>query len=273
MKKMDNFKLIDVNENIVSYMVSNGSTIFKENTKNIVIRNLFEFFSENDRERILSSLPDKQKQNHMTRRLYLYTFLLCLYMLSFMCSIPLSQNEIKIFSYIQPGGILIFPLSFVFIDSINEIFGRKHAKIAVHIICICLILGAFSFYISNMLVGLNLTKSSAFSLVYSNLPRLLIINAICVIVADSVNNYCYSHLRYYSRGKLFLLRCAVSTIIGQLLYSVIWILVFFHGTIPLIAQISLIISNYEFKFLYGFIFCLPLTFSIVFTIKKLIIPC
>lgn len=270
MKKTDDFKLIDVNENIISYMVSNGSTIFKENTKNIIMRNLIEFFSDNDRERILSALSYKQKQGYITRRLYLYTLLLCLYIISFMCAIPLSQNEVKVISFIQPGGILIFPLTFVFIDSINEIFGRNHAKITVQIISICLIIAAFFIYVSNSLASIDLTKSSAFSLVYSNLPKLLVINAICVIIADSVNNYCYSFLRYYSRGKLIILRCVVSTMIGQLLYSIIWIFIFFYGKIPLSNQITLVLANYEFKLLYGFFFCLPLTVVVVSIIKRII---
>lgn len=270
MMKSRSFKLVSISDDYVSYTVFNGETIFKEKTKNIITKNLIDFFSDEEKDKIMFFSSSIQSNSVKERRTLAFTILFALYIISFMCAIPLSQNKIILFSTVQPMGIFIFPLTFVFIDSINEIFGRNLAKSSVYSVSLALIISAFFISTSYNLLDTGTTKGQAFSVVLENLPKLLLINSLCVLVADSINNYLYSYLKSFFHGSFLTIRSGISTIVGQFIYTVIWISLFYNKTLNINNMITYMFDNYLFKLIYGIAFCMPLTLILVFILKKYI---
>lgn len=56
MMKSRSFKLVSISDDYVSYTVFNGETIFKEKTKNIITKSLIDFFSDEEKDKIIFSL-------------------------------------------------------------------------------------------------------------------------------------------------------------------------------------------------------------------------
>jgi uncharacterized PurR-regulated membrane protein YhhQ (DUF165 family) len=152
----------------------------------------------------------------------------------------------------------------------NEIFGRKKGRLAVIIASISLTIASAFIFISLKLNGVDTTTHTSFVAVYTNLPYLLLINAICVLLADNFNNFIYNKLKAHLRGNYLMFRCFVSTVIGQLVYSIVWILSFFYGKLTLETKLSYILNNYEFKVLFSLIICMPLTLASVWLAKRYI---
>lgn len=254
------FILVGIANNKISYKIRDGGAVFSDNVDSILHKNLVDFFSEEDKSKILASYGISDAPVFLTKGESIFTILLTLFTTCLFVAIPLSQTKVAILSYIQPGGILIFPITFVFLDSINEIFGRKKGKLAVVTASVSLAIASFFIFFSLKLKGIETTIHANFIAVYTNLPRLLLINSICVLLADNFNNVIYNNLKAHLRGSYLLFRCFISTIIGQLVYSIVWILVFYHDSLEWSEKITYILNNYEFKVVFSLIICAPLTF-------------
>ncbi len=264
------FILVGIANNKISYKIRDGGAVFSDNVDSILHKNLVDFFSEKDKSKILASYGISDAPVFLTKGESIFTILLTLFITCLFVAIPLSQTKVAILSYIQPGGIIIFPITFVFLDSINEIFGRKKGKLAIITASVSLAIASFFIFFSLKLKGVETVSHANFIAVYNNLPRLLLINSICVLLADNFNNIIYNNLKAHLRGSYLLFRCFISTIIGQLVYSIVWILAFYHDRLEWNEKITYILNNYEFKVIFSLIICAPLTLVTVWLAKTYI---
>lgn len=264
------FILVDISNNRVSYRIREDGAIFSDDTHAVLHKNLVDFFNEKDKSKILAAYGIEKDSPFLSRGDTAQTVIFSLFITCLLIAIPFSQTKVLVWSYIQPGGILIFPLTFIFLDAINEIFGRRKGRISVIIASLCLMTSALFVSLCLLLPGAENSSHNKFIEVYQYLPSLLMTNAICVLIADSANNSIYNALKGYFRGGFLWLRCTITTVVGQLIYSAIWISIFFFGKISLEEQLHYIISNYEFKVIYSFIVCTPMTVFLVWLAKKFI---
>ncbi|BEO35898.1 hypothetical protein SMQE32_48350 (plasmid) [Serratia marcescens] len=264
------FILVGIANNKISYKIRDGGAVFSDNVDSILHKNLVDFFSEEDKSKILASYGISDAPVFLTKGESIFTILLTLFITCLFVAIPLSQTKVAILSYIQPGGIIIFPITFVFLDSINEIFGRKKGKLAIITASVSLAIASIFIFFSLKLKGVETVSHANFIAVYTNLPRLLLINSICVLLADNFNNIIYNNLKAHLRGSYLLFRCFISTIIGQLVYSIVWILAFYHDRLEWNEKITYILNNYEFKVIFSLIICAPLTLFTVWLAKRYI---
>lgn len=264
------FILVGIANNKISYKIRDGGAVFSDNVDSILHKNLVDFFSEEDKSKILASYGISDAPAFLTKGESIFTILLTLFITCLFVAIPLSQTKVAILSYIQPGGIIIFPITFVFLDSINEIFGRKKGKLAIITASVSLAIASIFIFFSLKLKGVETVSHANFIAVYTNLPRLLLINSVCVLLADNFNNIIYNNLKAHLRGSYLLFRCFISTIIGQLVYSIVWILAFYHDRLEWNEKITYILNNYEFKVIFSLIICAPLTLLTVWLAKTYI---
>ncbi|MGP3122707.1 queuosine precursor transporter [Serratia nevei] len=264
------FILVGIANNKISYKIRDGGAVFSDNVDSILHKNLVDFFSEEDKSKILASYGISDAPAFLTKGESIFTILLTLFITCLFVAIPLSQTKVAILSYIQPGGIIIFPITFVFLDSINEIFGRKKGKLAIITASVSLAIASIFIFFSLKLKGVETASHANFIAVYTNLPRLLLINSICVLLADNFNNIIYNNLKAHLRGSYLLFRCFISTIIGQLVYSIVWILAFYYDRLEWNEKITYILNNYEFKVIFSLLICAPLTLFTVWLAKKYI---
>ncbi|MBH2918994.1 queuosine precursor transporter (plasmid) [Serratia nevei] len=264
------FILVGIANNKISYKIRDGGAVFSDNVDSILHKNLVDFFSEEDKSKILASYGISDAPVFLTKGESIFTILLTLFITCLFVAIPLSQTKVAILSYIQPGGIIIFPITFVFLDSINEIFGRKKGKLAIITASVSLAIASIFIFFSLKLKGVETASHANFIAVYTNLPRLLLINSICVLLADNFNNIIYNNLKAHLRGSYLLFRCFISTIIGQLVYSIVWILAFYYDRLEWNEKITYILNNYEFKVVFSLLICAPLTLFTVWLAKTYI---
>lgn len=267
---MINFFLVSIKNGKIAYKVSKDGAIFYDSPKALMTRNLVDYFSEEDRDKILSLCDIPKNTKLKTKESYLLLLFFALFLSCLFSAIPLSQTKVSILNSIQPAGILIFPLTFVFLDTINEIFGRKQGRFAVYTASACMAVSALFINISLNFINQETIEHDSFITVFKELPKLLIINSLCVLIADTVNNFTYNILKGYLRGKLLALRCFCSTLIGQFFYSITWIFLFFFEKLSTEEKISYIFSNYGFKVLYGLAVCTPLTLLTVYIVRRVL---
>lgn len=261
-------KVRDICSTRVWYTVKNdSSSVFSEEANILISSGLIDKFESDDRVKI-NSCVSKHPQN--SREIVGNVYLSIAITAILIISISISPKMIMIFGHLQPGGILIFPLSFVIIDAINELYGRRAAQRIIYGVAANIALCAI---FTKLLMGMSDVGSSAaaYHLVFDPLPRLFLINSICILFADSISNLVYSYVRHSTNGQWFLLRCLVSTIIGQYVYTLIWVIGFYSGDMNAEKILIFIHDNYLFKVAYG-VSVIPITWAVVHFLKNYTYP-
>lgn len=261
-------KIHEITGTKVRYSVkSNSSAIFSEDANVLVSSGLIDKFESNDRVKINSCVSKGYFGNReVIGNVYLSIALTAILIIA----ISISPKMTLIFDFIQPGGVLIFPLSFVIIDVINEVYGRRAAQRVIYGVAANIALCAFFVMLLMAMKDVNVT-AVAYHTVFDPLPKLFIINGVCILLADTISNSIYSYVRHSTNGRWLLLRCVVSTIIGQYVYTIVWVVGFYGGDMSIDRMLLFIHDNYWFKVAYGLLL-VPITWGLVELTKKLTYP-
>ena len=166
-----------------------------------------------------------------------------------------------------PVGVLAYPITFIATDLIAEFYGKQKAQKLV------LTGFAMNVFMLIMMTIANLLTDSAgisggneiFSGVYKFMIANTIASMIAYLIAQSIDIQIFHFLKKKTRGKKLWLRNNVSTMISQLIDSIIVILIiYFAGNlsdnINSIGMLILLIFNaYIFKFFFA-IFDTPIIY-------------
>ena len=110
-------------------------------------------------------------------------------------------------------------------------------------------------------------NSEAFGIVLGSTLRLLVASFIAYLVGSLVNAKLMTYLKKWDEDKLFF-RCIVSTLFGEGLDALIFIIIGFYGTMPVEALILMIVAQALFKTIYEII-VYPLTRYVIGKVKAL----
>ncbi|QUM88666.1 hypothetical protein HWV03_07535 [Moritella sp. 36] len=80
-----------------------------------------------DKAHILIRIAAGYTESHEYNQTFL-SALFTLFITFLLLAIPMSPDPVTTFNTVQPAGILIFPLTFIIIDSVNELFGYRENK-------------------------------------------------------------------------------------------------------------------------------------------------
>ncbi|MCF6765744.1 queuosine precursor transporter [Thiotrichales bacterium 19S3-7] len=186
----------------------------------------------------------------------LYTPLAALYCCLLITAIYMSPNLVQIGNFIEPRGILIFPLTYVLADVISEVYGYKNIiKVILSTVAILVILSGF------ILISLKLSSidtdilTNSYHNVFNGIPMLLLINILAIFISDFANAYCFNKLKQFTHGGHLWMRVIGATSIGEALYTLTWIPLFFlivdQTNKSMVTLFILAVSNFSFKLLYG----------------------
>ena len=251
-------KVNTINSDDISYTSDQGMLV-TDKAHILIRRNLLNLFTKEDRDKI--RIAAGYTESHEYNQTFL-SVLFTLFITFLLLAIPMSPAPVTIFNTVQPAGILIFPLTFIIIDSVNELFGYRYARKLCIIASSIMLLAALLTYISLSVFDI----SGAYQEVFGKLPRLYLINALCIIIADQLNNKFFSYFKAKLSFSALYLRCILSTAIGQIAYTILCITIFFVTSVN-VALLSRISDNYMFKVGYS-IALIPVTYLIVLLYRQ-----
>lgn len=110
-------------------------------------------------------------------------------------------------------------------------------------------------------------NQEAFMAILGWTPRIVLASIMAYFVGEFSNSVILSRLKIMTKGKWLWSRTIGSTLVGQLIDTLIFITIAFWGVLPFELLISLIISNYLFKTGIEILFT-PVTYKAVNFLKK-----
>lgn len=196
----------------------------------------------------------------------LYQMLTGVFVACLLITNVMSAKTFTVGGIILPTAVIIFPIVYIVNDVIAEIYGFKKAR---NIILLGFVLNAFAVAAYSIAILLPAPAfaadgAAAFATVLGSTWRLLLASFAAYLVGSFINAYVMVRMKERLQKQL-MLRCVLSTLIGEGLDALIFITIAFAGTMPLSDLLIMIVAQAMFKTIFEVVFY-PLT---RITIKKI----
>lgn len=170
--------------------------------------------------------------------------------------------------FVFDGGTLLFPLSYIFGDILTEVYGYKRNKKVIWLgFSMALLMSLVFIIVGKLPSAPGWNNQEAYDLILGLTPRIVVASLFAYLCGSFSNSYILAKMKILTKGKMLWVRTIGSTIVGELIDSVIFILIAFWGVLPSSLLITLIISNYIFKTAVEILFT-PITYKIVGFLKN-----
>jgi hypothetical protein len=162
-------------------------------------------------------------------------------------------QAIELFGFSATLGNIVYASSFLVTDILSENYDRKEANRAIWI-------GFFSVISMTLLMNIALyfsplpnddfaqTTHHSLSTIFEFMPRIVIASMLAYIISQKHDIWAYHFWRKrFSSRKLIWLRNNLSTMVSQLIDSLIFTVIAFYGIFETPVLIEIIISTYVLK--------------------------
>lgn len=170
--------------------------------------------------------------------------------------------------FVFDGGTLLFPLSYIFGDILTEVYGYKRTKKVIWLGFFMALLMSLVFIVVGKLPSApGWNNQGAYDLILGLTPRIVIASLIAYTCGNFSNSFILAKMKILTKGKMLWARTIGSTLVGEFIDSILFIVIAFWGILPSSLLITLIISNYIFKTVVEIIFT-PATYKVVKFLKE-----
>jgi len=149
------------------------------------------------------------------------------------------------------GGTILFPLAFIFNDILTETYGYRLARKVIWTGFACQILAIITYYVVGLLPSAPFwPHQEAYMQILGAIPRITLASMTAYFCGEFANSLVLSKMKYWVLGKRGLSqswRFIASTIVGEGVDSVVFMIIAFVGILETNALISGIISIYLLK--------------------------
>lgn len=197
-----------------------------------------------------------------------YDVAVALFVASLLTANIIAVKLIQLGSWVLPAGVVIFPVSYILGDVLTEVYGYRWARRAIW-------LGFLGNLIAVIAIGLAgrlpapvfWQNQGAYDAILGFTPRLLLASFCAYLVGEFANSTLLAKMKLWTQGRHLWARTISSTIVGQGLDSLVFILIAFGGLMAGPMLVTAILSQWLFKSLYE-VLATPLTYLVVNRLKR-----
>lgn len=167
------------------------------------------------------------------------------------------------------GGTILFPISYIFADILTEVYGYERSRRVIWAGFSGLVLMSFMIWLVGVIpADPEWTLQPSYQSLLMTAPRIALASIIAYFAGEFSNSYILSRLKIITKGKHLWMRTIGSTLAGQLIDSVLFVVIAFGGVWENSLVIRVLISNYIFKTGYEAL-ATPLTYTITHWLKNM----
>ena len=168
-------------------------------------------------------------------------------------------NKIVDFLYWAiPAGVIVYSSSFLLTDILAEFYNKRDAKRAVWIGFFVNLILVVSILIAIYLPSASLwTGQESFVLILGNTWRIVVASLVAYILSQSHDVWSFCFWKKKTRGKALWFRNNASTIVSQIIDTIVFSFIAFYGLFPIIRIIighliiKIVIAILDTPFIYG----------------------
>lgn len=198
----------------------------------------------------------------------LFVIICSLFVVCLLLSNLIASKIICIANVSLPAAVILFPITYIFSDIFTEVYGFRKSKMIIWIGFACNTFAVLVYMITIFLPYPDFwTDQEAFVAVLGTTPRVLIASLFGYLFGEFANSIILSKLKVKMAGKNLWFRTIFSTIIGEALDTVIFILISFGGLIAGNVIFQMVLFQYLWKVCYEIVLT-PATYVTVKWLKK-----
>jgi queuosine precursor transporter len=204
----------------------------------------------------------------MMKEYRFFTLITGLFVAVLLISNIASSKIVSLGAFTFDGGTILFPISYIFGDILTEVYGYRKSRQVIWIgfgsaILMTIILTIVGYLPS----ASDWPNQSAYNAILGTTPRIVAGSLIAYFAGEFSNSFVLAKMKVFTRGRWLFTRTIGSTIVGEGVDTLIFVLVAFGGIYSTGTILAIILFNYVFKV--GFeIIVTPLTYAIIGFLKK-----
>jgi uncharacterized integral membrane protein (TIGR00697 family) len=172
------------------------------------------------------------------------------------------------FTFHVSGAQALFPITYIFGDVFTEVYGYKGSRRAIWIgLFASALMALMAMFVVRLPADPTWANQKAFEAVFYQVPRAIAASLIAYWCGEFTNSYTLAKMKLWTGGKMLWSRTIGSTVAGQLVDTIVVVVVLFAGTRTWPEIGNLIISGYLFKVIYEAAVT-PLTYLVVNGLKR-----
>lgn len=162
-----------------------------------------------------------------------------------------SAFNLGFMTFYGPSGVLVFSITYLLTDIVNEKFGRRETQKMILIAFISQIAMLFFFWLGTSFPPAPFWNlQSSWEQIFGIVPRITFASWVAFLISENFDAFMYQFFKKLTKGKHLWTRNVFSSIPSLLFDSLIFIPLAFFGTMPLLP---LIIGQTAVKWIVGLI--------------------
>lgn len=154
-------------------------------------------------------------------------------------------------TFYAPSAVLVFSVTFLLTDIVNEKFGRKETHKMIFIAFLTQVAVTFFIYLALDLPSAPFWNSQEiFEKIFGFVPRIIAASWIAFLISENADAYIFSWFKRKTQGKHLWMRNVFSSIPAMALDTILFVVIAFYGNQPLLP---LIIGVLVLKWLTGIV--------------------
>ncbi len=167
------------------------------------------------------------------------------------------------------GGTILFPLAYIFGDVLTEVYGYRRSRRVIWTGFISLGLAAVVFAAVDFLPPASgWTLQQSYHAILGQTPRIVLGSLAGYFAGEFSNSYILARMKILTRGRWLWTRTIGSTLVGEAVDTLLFLVIAFLGVLPLPLLQAVFISNYVFKVGVEMLFT-PVTYRVTSLLKRL----
>jgi len=197
-----------------------------------------------------------------------FTLVTAVFVAVLMISNVASSKIVDLGPFTFDGGTILFPISYIFGDILTEVYGYRKSRQVIWIGFGCAILMTVVFAIVGFLpAAQGWENQDAYIAILGTTPRIVAGSLIAYFAGEFSNSYVLAKMKIFTKGRWLFTRTIGSTIVGEGVDTVFFVIIAFFGTMPGSTVWAILVSNYIFKVSFEVV-ATPLTYAIVGFLKR-----
>ena len=198
-----------------------------------------------------------------------FVILLILNIVCLLSSNILAAKPVKMLGFVFTASTYLFPVSYILNDVFVEVYRYKTSKFTIFVSFISNLLMVIFFTIAIYLPYPSYYQNQeAFQTVLATTPRILTASVLAYIFGNLFNSLVMTKMKEKNKKGILWHRTVLSSVVGELLDTLIFILVAFTGTMSIKDLSIMFISVYLLKLGIEILFT-PVLVKVINKIKKI----
>lgn len=208
-----------------------------------------------------------KKEKHSTVKLLLTTlFVSCL-----IISNIIAGKQIQLpFNLIMPAAVILFPITYILSDIFSEVYGYRWSRITNYLGIIFNLMAVLAFTAAIKIAPSPFYENQeAFATILGSTPKILIASTFGLWAGDFLNDNVFKIMKkkHADSHKNYGIRAILSSLVGEIGDSLIFIPIVFYGAMPIEVMIKMIFTQAFLKVGYEIII-LPISKRLMLKVSE-----